>query len=71
MQLALANIPPHFVPRTGSEPKVCKCGGVALRYVGKRGFCKDHIADAFAAASEEALNSALAHDAGYGYAGCL
>ena len=37
---------------TSNEPKTCYCGGVALRHVGRRGFCKLHIPEAFEAAAE-------------------
>jgi len=52
---------------TSNEPKTCYCGGVALRHVGRRGFCKLHIPEAFEAAAEakrlqQSVNGLLALD---------
>lgn len=33
---------------------VCSCGRIALRLVGKKGFCKEHVPEAFRASEIEA-----------------
>ena len=30
----------------------CHCGSIALRHVGSQGFCKEHMAEAFAEAAK-------------------
>ena len=35
--------------RSAYEGALCECGKKAHRYVGRKGFCLDHTADAFAA----------------------
>ena len=45
-----------------SVKSCCKCGAVSLRYVGVKGFCKAHYADAVAAMKAQGSGKAVGRE---------